>query len=80
MTLTPIHLQAYIRKAAALVREANQGTDIYTQQALLGGPKGALLPEEVSKDPEWLAAWNDPKLRETMAAYRKNLLAFRKGG
>ena len=69
-----------IRKATALVREANQGTDIYTQQALLSGPKGALLPEEVSKDPEWLAAWNDPKLRETMAAYRKNLLAFRKGG
>jgi len=36
--------------------------------------------EEVSKDPEWLAAWNDPKLSETMAAYRKNLTAFRKGG
>ena len=69
-----------IRKATALVREANQGTDIYTQQALLSGPRGALMPEEVSKDPEWLAAWNDPKLRETMAAYRKNLTAFRKGG
>jgi Flp pilus assembly protein TadD len=69
-----------IPKATALLREAIQGTDFSTEQALLLGPKGARLPEEVSKDPDWLAAWNDPKLRETMAAYRKNLLAYRKGG
>ncbi len=47
--------------------------------ALLSGPHGARLPEEVSQDPDWLAAWNDPKLRETMTAYRANLAAFRKG-
>ena len=69
-----------IPKATAVLRAAIQGSDVYTQAALLYGPKGARLPEEVSTNPDWLAAWNDPKLRETMAAYRKNLLAFRKGG
>jgi len=69
-----------IPKATAVLRKAIQGSDVFTQSALLSGPNGARLPEEVSKDPEWLAACNDPKLSETMAAYRKNLLAFRKGG
>jgi len=69
-----------IPKATAVLRKSIQGSDVFTQSALLPGPNGARLPEEVSKDPEWLAAWNDPKLSETMAAYRKNLLAFRKGG
>ena len=68
-----------IPKATAVLREALQGTDFYMQRTLLYGPHGARLPEEVSQDPAWLAAWADPKLHETMAAYRKNLLAFRKG-
>jgi len=47
---------------------------------LLTSPRGAVLPEEVSKDPEWLAAWADPRLRELMTEYRKNIATFRKGG
>jgi len=47
--------------------------------ALLSGPHGERMPEEVSKDPEWLAVWNDPRLREAMAVYRTNLVAFRRG-
>jgi tetratricopeptide (TPR) repeat protein len=47
---------------------------------LLTPSRGALLPEEISRDPQWLATWADPKLRELMAEYRKNIETFRKGG
>jgi len=47
--------------------------------ALLRGPHGPQLPEEISTDPEWLAAWSDPHLAEGLAAFRANLAAFRKG-
>ncbi|HET7063878.1 MAG TPA: hypothetical protein VFI49_06335 [Rudaea sp.] len=67
-------------RATAALREAlHNNYDWIATQALLSGPNGARLPEEVSQDPEWLAAWNDPRLREAMAAYRANLAAFRKG-
>jgi TolB-like protein len=66
-------------RATAAVRDALRENDGWVVMPLLGGPNGARLPEEVSRDPEWLAVWNDPKLRETMAAYRANLAAFRKG-
>ena len=66
-------------RATAAVRAALRGNDGWIVMPLLGGPHGAQLPEEVSQDPQWLAVWNDPKLRETMAAYRANLAAFRKG-
>jgi len=66
-------------RATAAVRDALRENDGWAVMPLLGGPRGARLPEEVSRDPDWLAVWNDPKLRETMAAYRANLAAFRKG-
>lgn len=69
-----------IPRATATLRDAVRTTDITTMFTLLNGPAGARLPEEVSQDPDWLAAWADPRLREVMAAYRKNLAAFRKGG
>lgn len=67
-------------RATAALREALQNNpDGIATQALLSGPNGARLPEEVSQDPEWLAVWNDPRLQEAMAVYRANLAAFRKG-
>jgi len=44
---------------------------------LTGAPGGAKLPEELSRDPDWLAVWADPRLKDVMAAYRRNLLAWR---
>jgi TolB-like protein/Flp pilus assembly protein TadD len=68
-------------RATAALRDALENNyDWIVTQALLSGPNGARLPEEVSQDPAWLAVWNDPRLRETMAVYRANLAAFRKGG
>jgi TolB-like protein/Tfp pilus assembly protein PilF len=69
-----------IGKATLAMHDSLFGSHDYnTTIALLLGPNGARLPEEVSRDPEWLAIWNDPKLQETMAAYRANILAFRQG-
>ena len=67
-----------IPRATAALREAVRTTDITTMFPLLNGPAGARLPEEVSQDPDWLAAWDDPRLREVMAMYRENLTEFRK--
>jgi hypothetical protein len=46
---------------------------------LLWAQGGAKLPEEQSKDPQWLDAWNDPRARELMTLYRANIAAFRRG-
>ena len=59
---------------------ALQGNSWNIMNPLRLGARGALLPEEISQDPEWLAVWADPKLHDLMAAYRANLIAFRKGG
>jgi TolB-like protein len=69
-----------IAKATLAIHDSLTGYDYNVTIALLYGPRGARLPEEISRDPEWLAVWNDPKLRETMAAYRANLAKFRSGG
>jgi len=66
-------------RATAMLRGTLREKADPVTRALLGGPHGARLPEEVSQDPAWLAVWNDPELRETMTAYRTNLAAFRKG-
>jgi len=67
-------------RATAAIREALPNSyDWIATQALLSGPNGARLPEDISQDQDWLAAWNDPRLREAMAVYRTNLAAFRKG-
>jgi len=67
------------RATAALRESLPNNADWIATQALLSGPNGARLPEEVSQDPAWLAVWNDPRLREAMSVYRVNLAAFRKG-
>jgi TolB-like protein/lipoprotein NlpI len=53
--------------------------DWFPTTMLTNTPNGAKLPEEISKDPEWLALWADPRLSDLMAVYRANLIAFRKG-
>jgi len=68
-----------ISRATAAVAQSLQGEDYQVVSPLLYGPKGARLPEEVSRDSEWLAAWNSPKVREIMTAYRANLASFRSG-
>ena len=69
-----------IPKATRELRMALQGNSWNIMGSLRWGARGALLPEEISQDPEWLAVWADPKLRDLMAAYRTNLANFRKGG
>ena len=54
--------------------------DWFTIKALVDHPGGAKLPEEISTDPKWLAAWNDPRFAELITAYRANLIKFRQGG
>jgi tetratricopeptide (TPR) repeat protein len=51
----------------------------YPTLALLWAQGGAKLPEEMSQDPQWLEAWNDPRAKELMALYRANVAAFRRG-
>ena len=68
-----------IPAATAAQRESIHNLDWPITEALLLGPTGARLPEEISRDPDWLAVWADPKLREVMQLYRANLAAFRKG-
>ena len=68
-----------IGRATMAMRDSLGGHDYNTTLVLLFGPKGARLPEEISRDPKWLAIWNDPKVQETMTAYRANILAFRQG-
>ncbi len=67
-------------KATSDLRMALQGNSWNILNPLRWGARGALLPEEMSQDPEWLAVWADPKLHDLMTAYRANLIAFRKGG
>src|SRR5262249_33114536 len=40
---------------------------------LEAAPGGAKLPEEMSRDPQWFAAWNDPRAKELMTLYRANI-------
>jgi hypothetical protein len=68
-----------IPKATAAIRESMANLDYCILPPLLYGPKGPRLPEEISRDPDWLAVWADPKLRQLMDTYRANLTAFRNG-
>ena len=69
-----------IPKATQAARMSLKGSNSNVTLPLTVGDRGARLPEEFSQDPEWLAVWADPKLRELMAAYRTNIANFRKGG
>lgn len=66
-------------KAAAWQREAFSAHDWFPTAALVGARGGAKLPEEISTDPEWLAAWADPHAKDLITVYRRNLLAWRAG-
>jgi hypothetical protein len=68
-----------IPRATAAMRKSLASLDYCILPPLLYGPKGARLPEEISRDPEWLAFWADAKLRQLMDTYRANLTAFRNG-
>ena len=68
-----------IPRATAAMRKSLASLDYCILPPLLYGPKGARLPEEISRDSEWLAFWADPKLRQLMDTYRANLTAFRNG-
>jgi len=65
---------ATARIQAALDHVQWQGYD-----KLLVTSQGQKLPEEISTDPQWLAAWGDPRLKEWVEAYRANLATFREG-
>jgi TolB-like protein/Tfp pilus assembly protein PilF len=65
--------------AAGHVRASFGAIVWYPTLPLLWAQGGAKLPEEMSKDPQWLDAWNDPRAKELMALYRANIAAFRKG-
>jgi TolB-like protein len=58
-------------------RTALDEADWFPTFLLQFAPGGAKLPEELSRDPEWLAVWADPRLKDVMANFRRNLLAWR---
>ena len=66
-----------IAKATQWQRTSVDVGDWFPTLALLSQPGGAKLPEEISRDPGWLAAWSDPRLKDVMTNYRRNLLAWR---
>ncbi len=66
--------------AAQEIRASLDDVQWFGYNYLLGSLQGQNLPEEISTDSDWLAAWNDPRLKEFMAAYRANLTRFRSGG
>lgn len=64
-------------KATAWQKIAIDKHDWYPTNAALLTRGGARLPEEMSTDPEWLAVWNDPRIKAVMDDYRRNVLAWR---
>jgi len=51
--------------------------DWFPTNVLQNAPGGARLPEEISRDPAWLAVWADPRIKDVMVNFRRNLLAWR---
>ena len=80
---TPVALASFyievpnIAKATAWQRAALDSDGWFLTSALTFAPGGAKLPEEISIDPQWLAVWADPRMKDVMAVYRRNLLAWR---
>jgi hypothetical protein len=68
-----------IRQATLAGQRSRKSVNFDLISPLVDGLREARLPEEISQDPEWLAIWSDPKLREMMEVYRANLTAFRNG-
>jgi TolB-like protein len=69
-----------IPRATTAMAKLLGAPDWFSIKPLVDHPGGAKLPEEISTDPQWLAAWDDPRLAELMTAYRANLAKFRQGG
>jgi TolB-like protein len=69
-----------IPRATAAMAKLLGAPDWFSIKPLVDHPGGAKLPEEISTDPKWLAAWGDPRIAELMTAYRANLVKFRGGG
>jgi TolB-like protein len=66
-------------RAAPEIRASLDSVQWFGYDKLLNTAQGQKLPEEISSDPDWLSAWNDPRLKEYMAVYRTNLASFRRG-
>jgi len=67
-----------IAKATDMLKRVLDANDWFPTQALVFAPGGgARLPEEINTDPDWLAAWADPRLGDVIDVYRENLLAWR---
>ncbi|MEO8742864.1 MAG: hypothetical protein ABI365_06695 [Lysobacteraceae bacterium] len=64
-------------KAAILQRQALDTPDFLLLASLISAPGGTRLPEEISTNPDWLAVWNDPRMKDLMSVYRHNVLAWR---
>jgi adenylate cyclase len=69
-----------IPKATAAQRLALDQSDWFLTSALYLAPGGAKLPEEISQDPQWLAVWDDPRMKAIADYYRRHLLAWRAQG
>ena len=68
-----------VPRATAAMRRSLDGGVMFAFNPMRLTARGALLPEEVSTDPEWLALWTQPQVRAWYDAYRINVLAFRNG-
>jgi len=69
-----------IAKATQYARKSLGGDSTNVLNPLRWSTQAPRLPEEISRDPEWLAVWDDPKLRDLMTMFRANTVAFREGG
>jgi len=67
------------RRATESMRRSLDGGVMFAFNPMRLTGRGELLPEEVGTDPEWLALWTQPQVREWYDAYRRNVLAFRAG-
>jgi Tfp pilus assembly protein PilF len=65
--------------ATAAMRKSIDGGVMYAFNPMRLTGRGQLLPEEVSTDPEWLALWTQPQVKDWYDAYRRNVVAFRNG-
>ncbi|MGH8030543.1 MAG: tetratricopeptide repeat protein [Arenimonas sp.] len=66
-----------IKGATESMRRSIDGGVMFAFNPLRLTGRGELLPEELSTDPEWLALWTQPKVRDWYDAYRRNVVAFR---
>ena len=73
-----VHLQE-IPQATAAQRLALDENDWFLTYPLYLAPGGAKLPEEISRDPQWLAVWDDSRIKVATDYFRRNLLAWRAG-